>query len=160
MLCEKCKKNEATFYSSIIVNGIKKEEHLCGKCANISGKIKSPLKFFDMSDFLIKNNSGIEDETPCAFCGTTIQDIIENGAVGCSNCYLQFADELQYGIQKIHGNVSHIGKTPILQNQLSEKEKKMKSLNELLEAAISERRYEDAGKIDEQIRKLEEGDRV
>ena len=33
MLCEKCKKNEANFHITRIINGVKEEQHLCEICA-------------------------------------------------------------------------------------------------------------------------------
>ena len=33
MLCDKCKKNEAKIYYTEIINGEKKEQHLCEDCA-------------------------------------------------------------------------------------------------------------------------------
>lgn len=33
MLCEKCKKNTATYHSRVVLNGMATEEHLCSECA-------------------------------------------------------------------------------------------------------------------------------
>lgn len=38
MLCDKCKKNTATYHSKTIINGIETNEHLCSECAKKMGK--------------------------------------------------------------------------------------------------------------------------
>lgn len=49
MLCEKCKKNVATYHSKTIINGIESSEHLCSECAQ---KLNRSIDFdtFDMFD--------------------------------------------------------------------------------------------------------------
>ena len=37
MLCDRCKKNEATSYFRSTVNGVTTEEHLCSACAAEKG---------------------------------------------------------------------------------------------------------------------------
>ena len=40
MLCDKCKKNNASYFSRTTINGVTHEEHLCLDCAK---KLKCPL---------------------------------------------------------------------------------------------------------------------
>lgn len=46
----------------------------------------------------------------CDYCGSTFNDIINTGNVGCAHCYDRFADKLEPSIRKIHGATRHIGK--------------------------------------------------
>lgn len=42
MLCDKCKKNVATYHSQTIINGVESSEHLCSECAK---KLNRDLDF-------------------------------------------------------------------------------------------------------------------
>ena len=54
MLCDKCKKNVATYHSKTIINGVETNEHLCSECAKKAGVDTSfdfgNFRFFDMFD--------------------------------------------------------------------------------------------------------------
>lgn len=46
MLCDKCKKNQATYHRKTTINGVTTEEHLCTKCA-----MESNPRAFDFGGF-------------------------------------------------------------------------------------------------------------
>ena len=49
MLCDACKKNEATYHTIKQFNGIKTETHLCADCRRklvSAGKSDLPMRFF------------------------------------------------------------------------------------------------------------------
>lgn len=64
MLCDKCKKNTATYHSRTIINGIESSEHLCSECAAKMGKkIESPsFGLFDVfsSPFIDDRDFGFD----------------------------------------------------------------------------------------------------
>lgn len=106
----------------------------------------------------------VETHPSCPSCGYTLMDIRENGRIGCSGCYEFFNKELAPLLQSVHnGNMQHVGKTPIMQKKDIEHEKtkettrlqnSLVSLEKKLKEAIKEERYEDAGKIRDQIKYL------
>lgn len=49
MLCDKCKKNPATYHSKTIINGIESSEHLCSECAREMNR-HVDFESFDMFD--------------------------------------------------------------------------------------------------------------
>ena len=57
MMCENCGKNEVNFRYTQIVNGVKKEMHLCDKCAKEFGledlDFSMPINF---SSFFLQNS--------------------------------------------------------------------------------------------------------
>ena len=65
MLCDKCKKNVATYHSKTIINGVETNEHLCSECAKKAGVDTSfdfgNFRFFDMFDspFIEDNDFGL-----------------------------------------------------------------------------------------------------
>ena len=65
MLCDKCKKNVATYHSKTIINGVETNEHLCSDCAKKAG-VDTSFDFgnfglFDMfgSPFIEDNDFGL-----------------------------------------------------------------------------------------------------
>ena len=81
--------------------------------------------------------------------------------MGCADCYDRFEDKLAPSIQKIHGNVKHIGKnvtyTTTTDPSTENTEKtEIESLKEQLKNAVKEQRFEDAAVIRDKIKALGE----
>lgn len=126
MLCQKCKKNQASYYYKQTVNGVTSETALCSECAQKYGA-GSGLSFSSSPSIfgggLLGNDifgglfspfgHGIyADEKKCTLCGLTFEDIKRAGKVGCAKCYEVFERELSPTVASIHGNVSHVGRRP------------------------------------------------
>ncbi len=177
MLCQNCGKNEANVHYTQIINGVKKEVILCSECAKKLGmdNIDIPINFSSfLGDFFndYAENALLptidQEEVKCRTCGMTYSDFIKTGMFGCSDCYDVFSNPIDSLLKNLHGTSRHIGRTPQNINQNLEKsdkkvnkidkkntyEAKKNELNELLEKAIKEERYEDAAKIRDQIKEM------
>jgi len=99
-------------------------------------------------------------EGPCPACGLEIEEFIKNGKFGCPKCYSHYqetffamADMFQNGANK------HVGKQP--KNFLDVEEKdRLKLLKLKMASAVEKEQYEEAARIRNQIRALEEENRV
>ena len=161
MLCQNCGKNEANVKYTQIVNGVKKEMVLCEDCASKLGidnfKINMPIHF---SSFVREKHS------QCNNCGELYDDFIKTGLLGCPSDYDMFGDRLESVLRNIQGGTKHIGRKPLnIDEKLSnigenkKPEKKMSETEKLtqeLNQAIKEERYEDAAKLRDEIKKLNE----
>ncbi len=183
MLCEKCKKNEATAYIKTNVNGDVHEYHLCSECAaemQNSGAFGSMFKFdgfdsfgewgglfspmmsgFDMVSSLLSSPFGSFSAMPslssgkrCSVCGSDFRSIADSGKVGCPNCYTEFKGRLAPTIKKIHGNTVHCGKHSKTTTQES-RENETASLKKQLAEAVSSENYELAAELRDKIKSLE-----
>ena len=178
MLCEKCGKNEATFYYRENVNGTEKSYRLCPACAaemQKTGEIhtgsfgEDPLakmmKFFSGDDFfggdelfgkLIGSPQKIQPETGknCPLCGGSFQDLVKSGKAGCPTCYETFASELAPSIRRIHGRTGHTGQVPARFREENEKKQKIAALETELKEAIKQENYERAAEIRDSLRDL------
>lgn len=174
MLCQHCNKNEATTHIKKNINGKREEMHLCSDCARELGvmeefRVPSVTDFFGESflgNFLgagvaaMNSLAGVER---CSTCGSSFNDIVKGGHIGCSDCYDKFADRLEPSIRKIHGKTKHIGKF-ISYDESNEPEKaeskketdELEQLKEQLQKAISEQRFEDAAVLRDKIKALTE----
>lgn len=167
MKCQHCNHNEATTHIKKNVNGNVTEMHLCSDCARELGVMEefSPESFFNdtfFGNFLgagvpaMNILSGIDH---CEYCGSTFNDIVKSGRVGCANCYTKFEDRLQPTITKMHGNAKHIGKN-VTYTEEKEAEPEISELDKLkndLKLAIKEQRFEDAAVLRDKINEMNEG---
>ncbi|MCD7797138.1 MAG: UvrB/UvrC motif-containing protein [Clostridiales bacterium] len=182
MKCQHCNKNEATVYIKKNINGQIEEMHLCSECAKELG-VMDEFKFPSMSemfgDSLLGNFLGagvaamnsLSGIDRCASCGSSFNDIVNSGRIGCADCYDKFADKLEPSIRKIYGKTKHIGKF-VSYTDTAEDEKNgdaadsqkvnqpkaetVQSLQAQLDAAVKEQRYEDAAVIRDKIKEMQE----
>lgn len=168
MKCQHCNNNEATTYIKKNINGRVTEMHLCSECAAELGVMDefSPESFFNDTFFgsflgagvpAMNILSGIDH---CEYCGSTFNDIVKNGRVGCANCYSKFEDRLQQSITKMHGNAAkHIGKNVTYTQEADEEKTAVTELEKLknqLREAVKEQRFEDAAVLRDKIKEMNE----
>lgn len=169
MLCQNCSKREATTHIKRIVNGEATESHLCSECAHslgydgIFGSFDLGLpdffsSFFGDSPFALSAAKAKR----CEKCGSSFDEIVRTGSVGCADCYDKFYDELLASIQRIHGKTQHVGKVPPVIKE-TEQEAKPKTKDETiaekkkqLERAVETQNFEQAAILRDEIKALEE----
>lgn len=164
MLCQKCGKNQATTHIKAVANGKLVEYMLCSDCAREMG-YGNLLSHFSFGNILESFFDDIHaDSERCPACGATFEDITHSGKVGCSKCYEVFYQKLYPTIQRIHGTTVHKGKTPgksALVVPAQKKEIAVSAVSPIeqkklqLKNAIAEQRFEDAAKLRDEIRELE-----
>lgn len=171
MLCDRCHKNEATVHLVQIVNGNKKEEHLCQHCAAqeeglnwnhraMFGRMGSVFgSMFGDSLFRdIWSEPGfLRSSDACKSCGTTIDTFRQDGKLGCPDCYSAFRDSLRPFFKNSQEGTSHIGKKP---GEPAGKvspadDPKMAELKTKLDALVAEEKYEEAAKVRDEMKKIE-----
>ena len=161
MKCQNCRLNEATYHSSVTVNGSTTEEHLCAQCASDAGKMPqfkaiSVGEFFDSYVDSYKKNTVAPKAIICSGCGTLSTDFLSTGYVGCSMCYKSFESILPPIIKNIQGKAKHIGKLSdkVYSPKTSSVIEEIERLNGLLKRAVMEERYEDAANLKRKIKEL------
>ncbi len=158
MLCEKCGVNNATTHIRTIINGVVHEKHLCSHCAATESKYETKdnnLAQILGNMFGNASQNSQSDVTRCDCCGSTYEDIAENGRCGCPECYTTFYNQLLPQLKRIHGSTDYTGK------KINVTEKKtLESISELdvtLKKLIDEEKYEQAAIVRDEIKKLKEG---
>ena len=166
MLCQNCKKKDATTHIKRVINGEATESHLCQSCAQSLGvgsffddfSLNLPdifSGFFGDSSFAL----GESRLDRCEKCGCCFDDIIKSGSVGCSDCYEKFYQKLLPSIQRIHGKAKHSGKVPVKATEkqtVKEKttEEKIADLQKEMDKAVSEQNFERAAMLRDEIKKM------
>lgn len=172
MLCDICKKNQATVHITKIINGDKQELSICDLCAkdidgfNAIGDIEfvSPFSFQNILSGLIDyvNQSSItvkNNEMKCDNCGTTYNEFKEKGLLGCSKCYEKFKATVMPVINSVQGNSDHVGKIPKKCGKYIIEKNRMLELKNMLKEAITKEEYEKAAEIRDQIRGIKDLER-
>ena len=162
MLCELCKQSQATVHLTEIINDQMTELHLCEACANQKGaQVESHFGLADLLSGLADFSKTQEPEEvstkACPACGMTYDDFRKVGRLGCAECYPTFKRSLGSLLKRIHGSPIHIGKSPMrLVKPAKVAKSELLDLKRKLERAIEEEAFEEAAKLRDQIRRLEQ----
>lgn len=182
MLCQNCNEKEANVRYTQIINGVKKEMHLCDACAKDLGiehlSFNMPIHFSNFLDDMLEETETFIPtiQTPkvisCSKCGMTYDDFIEHGKFGCEECYHTFQSKVDALLKNIHGVNRHIGRNgkrigteQTVQKKEGQKQQKenqkeqqkqerLEMLKARLQQEIKEERYEDAAKTRDEIKKI------
>ncbi len=183
MLCDNCKENEATVKYTEIINGDKKEMHLCEECSHKLGidniSFNMPINFQSFFGGLL-DDYGEEEFMPllntvkelkCDNCNLTYDEFVNQGKFGCEECYDTFSNKIDSLLKRLHGSSKYVGRKALnsnsknieRNNKVEEKKKsketKLEKLQNDLKKAIEEERYEDAAKIRDEIKNTQGGNK-
>jgi protein-arginine kinase activator protein McsA len=139
MLCERCKKNQATKTYERTLNGGVERRYYCLQCHH--SLFASPE---------------LPDDS-CPYCGTTKDEVRKRNMVGCAKCYQTHADVLNLTIRKMQGVGQHKGKAP----QGGEAERLSRRCYELkttVDKLNKSRQFERAKAYTEILSRLQSGD--
>ena len=162
MLCENCKKREATVFYEENINGKKKSYKLCPDCAAekgvsipdfgremlnfgsglFGGGLFNGLLNAAMPSFALE--SGRREprgEKRCPVCGSTLADITRNGRLGCGECYSVF------GGMPLPKSKREPGEEPPKNETPSREE-----LEAQLKKAVADENFEEAARIRDVLR--------
>ena len=178
MLCDNCKSNQATVRYTEIINGEKKEMHLCEECSHKLGvdsiSFNMPINFSSFFGGLLDDYSEEEfmpllntvKELKCDNCNMTYDEFTREGKFGCEECYDAFSTKIDSLLKRLHGSNKYIGRKALnagstkkikdkTEAKENTKEAKLEKLQKDLKKAIADERYEDAAKIRDEIKKEE-----
>ncbi len=176
MICQICKKNDATVTITKVAGVKKIELYICNDCAH--SLLGSAISSFSFSQYNIneilgnllssfikldrgKGAEGLNKEDNCPHCGMTYQEFVQSGKLGCNQCYEYFRKQLNLILCRLHGNAEHIGKLP---PAIKERNIRLNRINEIkdeMQKLILKEEYEQAAKLRDRIieeeKRLEDG---
>jgi protein arginine kinase activator len=157
--CQKCPKPATLHITEIRSEEQIEEMHLCEECAHkylyepqgkaaaVKAAVPSP------------NVEGEEPEAlnrECSVCGIKFVEFRNTGRLGCPHDYQEFRDELVRLLENIHGETRHCGKVPKRLPQNKKKQNELVQLRKQLLQAVNKEAYEDAARLRDRIRQVEE----
>jgi protein-arginine kinase activator protein McsA len=130
-------------------------------------QLTGPLAYFAKLVEQIEKHQQPENPllVQCPGCGLTLTDIHKLGRLGCSHCYVFFKQQISPLLKHVQeGKDEHVGKIPHKHNHQEEAAFKAEQvvmiqsslavLEKKLTSAVAKEKYEDAGKIRDQIKYL------
>jgi protein arginine kinase activator len=158
MLCDVCKCNDATVFLTQIQDGKMQKVNLCEACSKEKG-VEDP-KSFALADLLLGIGAAEEIEKggpsqKCLVCGFSQADFKKTGRLGCSECYVTFAEGLGALLKAMHKGTEHVGKLPERAQRSITLGHRMRALAENLQKAVAAENYETAASLRDQIKQLE-----
>jgi protein arginine kinase activator len=160
VVCERCKKAQATFHlTDIKPSGEKVERHLCEKCAGETGHLQKPnISINEILAGFIANKSLAAEvgDLECTDCGLTFIEFKNNGLLGCPQDYDVFREQLSTLLDRAHDGASHhIGKVPKSTGTPRVVEQDIIRIKRQLEEAVTAEDYERAAELRDRIDGLE-----
>jgi protein arginine kinase activator len=141
-----------------ILEGKMQKVNLCDACSKEKG-VQDPTGFA-LADLLLGIGAAEEIEKgattqKCPVCGFTQADFKKTGRLGCSACYVTFAEGLNGLLKAMHKGTEHVGKLPERAQRAIELSDRVRTLTKNLEKAVAEENYETAASLRDQIKRLE-----
>ncbi len=162
MLCQVCKKREATIHFTNVVGSKVEKIHICPHCAEEKGFDYLKKSNFAMGDLVaglldsaISDADTDEGRGKCPNCRRSYDSFKKVGRLGCSNCYDFFQEQLIPLLSSIHGNTRHLGKIPKRFRDRVNIGRRVLEMEEELSRAIACERYERAAELRDEIKRLQ-----
>jgi protein arginine kinase activator len=176
--CDLCS-GKATIHLTDIVNGQKKEVHLCHKCAEAQKLVAhQQLNLSAILQTVIGQHVGaLTDELArltCPACGIKYMEFRAAGRLGCPYDYQVFAKALRPLLKRIHRGMRHVGKVPRRRARVEvtpgelldtreqlgqalrlERERELLELRRKLRSAVEKEAYEEAARLRDLLRQKE-----
>jgi protein arginine kinase activator len=156
MKCQKCTKAATLHITEILSEDHVEELHLCEECAHkyLYEPHKTGIKAAappaeEMDEPAVMNRE-------CEVCGLKFVDFRNTGRLGCPHDYQEFREELTPLLENIHGETRHCGKTPRRLPQSKQTQSELLQLRKQLLQAVNREAYEEAARLRDRIRRLEE----
>ncbi len=122
MTCEQCGEAEARILVTVVTPEEAVEYRLCEECARelkeswLSGKEEYFCIFEEemepKQDWELPISWEEARRLTCPRCGMTGEILVQDGRMGCPDCYRHLRPVVEAMIRRIHGLHEHVGKKP------------------------------------------------
>lgn len=158
MICESCKKKDATIHLTQVIDGNAKKLNLCQDCAQDSGiDLNSPISITDVllglgAQLPQASPAATEFDLSCSRCQMTRTEFKKRARLGCPECYNAFMGELSALTKAMHHSAQHVGKIPARQGNEARLAAQIAVLKKDIETAIAKEQYEVAANLRDKIK--------
>jgi protein arginine kinase activator len=153
--CQKCPKAATLHITEVLADDQYEELHLCEECAH-KYLYEEPQKKKKPEAAEDDDETGALNQRECPVCGLKFVEFRNSGRLGCPHDYLEFREELLPLLENIHGETRHTGKTPRRLPQTKHTQQELVQLRKQLHQAVTQEAYEEAARLRDRIRQLEE----
>jgi protein arginine kinase activator len=160
MKCQKCTKQATLHITEVISDEHYEELHLCEDCAQkYMNEPQAPGgggKGGSVGGLEESDEANVLGQRECPVCGIKFVEFRNSGRLGCPHDYQEFREDLTPLLENIHGETKHCGKTPRRQPQNKQTQSELLTLRKQLQQAVTREAYEEAARLRDRIRQLEE----
>ena len=160
MKCQKCTKAATLHITEVVSDEQFEELHLCEECANkylYEPQHKGgPGKGGEGEGVQEADEASALNQRECPQCGIKFVEFRNSGRLGCPHDYQEFRQELIPLLENIHGETRHCGKKPRRLPQNKQTQSELMQLRNRLKQAVTKEDYEEAARLRDRIRQLEE----
>lgn len=160
MKCQRCSKTATLHITEVLSEEQFEELHLCEDCAQkylLEPQSPNGSEVEGLGGGLEQEMSAL-GQRECPLCGLRFFEFRSTGRLGCPHDYEVFRDELTPLLENIHGEVRHTGKLPRRQPHAHQLRAELGHLRRLLQQAVSRENYEEAARLRDKIRTLEDSE--
>jgi protein arginine kinase activator len=154
--CQKCHNPATLHITEILAENQFEELHLCEQCANKYLYEPQQKPAFSKGGAEAREDEGPFSQNVCPTCGIKFVEFRNTGRLGCPHDYQSFREELLPLLENIHGETRHCGKVPRRLPQNKEMQSELIQLRSRLKQAVTKEDYEEAARIRDKIKQLEE----
>jgi protein arginine kinase activator len=155
MKCQRCPKQATLHITEVLGEERFEELHLCEDCAKkyLCEPVQHPHnKKAGKAEGRGDDPAGKQ----CEACGVKFVEFRNTGRLGCPHDYDAFREELLPLLESIHGDTQHVGKSPRRLPKTKGDQIELADLRKRLQKAVLEEDYEEAARLRDRIRQLEE----
>ncbi len=157
--CQNCSQ-PATVHVTNIVNGQKRELHLCQECSEKQEILKNQeLNLSVILQTMIGQHVGAPTDElarlTCPACGIKYMEFKAEGRLGCPRDYQVFQKALEPLLLRIHRSTRHVGKIPPHASRNATVQAELMELRHKLREAVEVEAYEQAARLRDLIRQKE-----
>jgi len=159
MKCQRCPKQATLHITEVLGEDRFEEVHLCDDCAKkylYAPQQKNPTATSG------EGEAEGEEETPaglrCPECGISFLEFRNHGRFGCPHDYDAFKSDLLPLLESVHGETRHAGKAPRRAPRTKTAQSELTQLRQRLQTLVAEENYEEAARVRDQIKQLEEAE--
>lgn len=159
MNCQRCPKQATLHITEVLGEDRFEEIHLCEACAK--KYLYEPQQKKNAAKAGTGSVAEADEDTPigarCPVCGITFLEFRNHGRFGCSHDYDTFKAELLPLMESVHGDIRHAGKAPRRAPRTKTAQAELAQLRQRLQSLVNEEKYEEAARVRDKIKELEEG---
>jgi protein arginine kinase activator len=159
MKCQRCPKQATLHITEVLGEDRYEEVHLCEDCAKkylVEPQKKAAAGKSAPAEELVESVEAPAGPA-CDACGISYLEFRNQGRFGCAHDYEAFKAELLPLLESIHGDVRHTGKTPRRLPRTQGAQVELTSLRRRLQQLVTEENYEEAARVRDRIKELEQG---
>ena len=163
-ICEHCGEHEAQIHYTEIGSEGKHAYYLCVGCGLEKGVPIDPTHGVLLGSeetwagllhrFSQERDAG--DSLACPECGWTFGAFETHSHLGCPHCYQTFMGDMTRLLKDFHGANRHRGKVPHRIGRRIDLRRRILGVKENIQMAIGEERFEDAARLRDEMRDLDE----